>query len=189
MRKTRKNMQKGRRGFQGLTVLELMIILAAIGIVILVAVPGSDILLKNYRMKQASSSIISGLELARTEASARSSAVVLCPSSNGHTCRKDANWNYGWLVFSDGNGNGTVQEIELIRSFKAPSQSIEILASGAVQNRAAFTATGLITDDHARSGEFQICLRDSNAAATEIKIDTDGWVQQLPNGDSGCPNI
>lgn len=189
MRKTKRNMHGSRRGIQGLTVLELMIVLAAIGIVVLVAVPGSDILLKQYRMKQASSSIISGLELARTEASARSSAVVLCPSSNGHTCRKDANWNYGWLVFSDGNRNGTVQDIELIQSFRAPSESITIVASGAVQNRAGFTATGLIPDDEARSGEFQICLKDSNASATEIKIDTDGWVRQIPKSDSGCSNI
>lgn len=186
MQFTKRADRSGRRGNDGLTVLELLIGLAAVGIVVLVAVPGSDMLMDNWRMKKASSSIITGLELARSEASARSASVVLCPSSNGHTCRHDANWNHGWLVFSDGNGNGTVQDIELIRSFTAPSEEIVIQASGAVQNHAVFTATGLNPDDGARSGRFQICLRHSADKATEVEIDADGWVQKVPGSGSSC---
>lgn len=170
----------------GLTVLELLIGLAAVGIVVLVAVPGTGMLMDNWRMKKATGSIITGLELARSEASARSASVVLCPSSNGHTCRHDANWNHGWLVFSDGNGNGTVQGIELIRSFTAPSEEIVIQASGAVLNHAVFTANGLNPDQGAHSGRFQICLRHSADAVTEVEIDADGWVQKIPNPGISC---
>jgi len=171
---------------RGLTVLELLITLAAIGIVVLVAVPGSDILLEKYRLKSASSSMMAGLEMARTEATARSSMVVLCPSSNGHTCRKDGDWNHGWLVFSDGNGNGTVEDIELISSFAAPNPKIRIDADGAVQKRAAFTTTGLVGNNDALSGQFQICLRESDATATLVSVDTDGWVQKIPARDISC---
>lgn len=163
--------------------------IAAIAIIILVAVPGSDILLNKYRMKHASGSIISGLQLARSEASVRGSSVVLCPSSNGHTCRKDANWNHGWIVFSDGNGNGTVQEIELIRTFKAPSQEIAITAIGAVEKMAAFTAMGLRPDKQEISGRFQICLKQSDAPATAVEIDAEGWVLQVPNTNPSCSAV
>jgi type IV fimbrial biogenesis protein FimT len=165
----------------------MMIVLAAIGVVVLVAVPGSNLFIDKYRMKVASASIITGLELARSEASARSGTVVLCPSSNGHTCRSDSDWSFGWLVFSDGNGNGTVQDIELIKAFGAPSQKIHIKADGAVQNRAAFTATGLNPDNNAQSGQFQICPQDSEKTATLVTVDPDGWVQKIPTRNSHCP--
>jgi type IV fimbrial biogenesis protein FimT len=181
--------RSGRRGNHGLTVLELLIVVAAVAIVVSFAVPGSNMLLDKYRMKHAYSSIVSGLELARSEASARNSTVVLCPSSNGHTCRKDANWNYGWLVFSDGNGNGTVQDIELIRSFEAPSQEITILAIGAVENRAAFTTMGLSPYQKAHSGRFHICLKESDAPASAVEIDADGWVTRVPNNELSCSNV
>ncbi len=180
---------KTRRGQTlGLTVLELLITLAAIGIVVLIAVPGSDMLLEKYRLKSASSSMITGLELARMEAGTRGSTVILCPSSNGNTCRKDDNWNYGWLVFSDGNGNGKVEEIELIRSFEAPNEHIRIDAEGAVQQRAAFTATGLIGFNEAMSGQFRICLSNSRAPATVVGVDEDGWVHEVPAQDNFCVN-
>jgi len=164
----------------------MMIILAAIGVVVLVAVPGSTFLIEKYRMKVASASIITGLELARSEASARSSTVVLCPSSNGHTCRNDSDWSFGWLVFSDANGNGTVEDIELIRAFEAPSQKIHITAGGAVQNRAAFTAAGLNPDNNARFGQFQLCPEEAEKTATLVTVDTDGWVQKLPARNARC---
>jgi Tfp pilus assembly protein FimT len=177
---------KRRELTQGLTVLELLISLAAIGIVVLIAVPGSDVLLEKQRLKSASSSMMTAIELARTEAGARSSMVIMCPSSNGHTCRNDGDWNHGWLVFSDGNGNGTVEDIELISSFAAPNQEIRINADGAVQQRAAFTLNGLVGNDGALSGQFQICLRKSNALATLVSIDADGWVQKMPTRGLSC---
>jgi type IV fimbrial biogenesis protein FimT len=164
-----------------------MIGLAAIGIVVLIAVPGSTLLLNKYRMKVTADTIVTGLELARSEAKARSAEVILCPSSNGHTCRKDSDWSYGWLVFSDGNHNGRVEDIELIQVFDAPSEKIHISTDGALKNQAAFTATGLVADNGAESGEFQICLRDTKFAAALVKVDADGWVQNIPPRDKACP--
>jgi len=172
---------------RGLTVLEMMIVLAAIAVVFVVAVPGSTLLLDKYHMKVASASIVTGLELARSEASARSSTVILCPSSNGHTCRSDSDWSFGWLVFSDGNGDGDVQDIELIKAFDPPNQDIHIQAEGAVHNRAAFTTTGLNPDNKAQSGQFQICPGDSAETATLVTVDSDGWVQKIPSRNSHCP--
>jgi type IV fimbrial biogenesis protein FimT len=170
----------------GLTVLELMIVLAAIGIIVLVAVPGSPVLLDRYRLKVTTDSFMTALELSRAEANARGIAVVLCPSSNGHTCRRDGDWSHGWLVFTDGNSNGTVQDIELIQAFEASSPKIVIMANGAVQERASFTATGLIPDNGTDSGQFRICLRDSNATVTLVQVDVDGWVQKIPARDEIC---
>ena len=171
---------------KGFTILELLITLSAIAIIVLVTVPGSKVLLEKYRLKTASGQLFSGLELARAEAQQRSSTVMMCPSSNGHSCRRDGDWSLGWLVYTDGNGNGTVQDIELIRSFKAPNQQVRIKAEGAVENRAAFTATGLVRENGAQTGKFQICLYGSDSEPRIVSVDAEGWIQALPNGGEVC---
>ena len=177
---------KQRHKTLGLTVLEILIILAAIVVVVLVAVPGSDILLEKYRLNTAYSKLLNGLELAKAEAQIRGSTVIMCPSSNGHSCRIDQNWNHGWLVFTDGNGDGTVQDIELIRAFDAPSDKIRVVAIGAVEVAASFTVTGLVKQNGTQSGLFRICLRESDAPPMVVNVDEDGWAHQVPSGEEGC---
>ncbi|MBT8048167.1 MAG: hypothetical protein HKN57_14630 [Xanthomonadales bacterium] len=173
-------------GLLGLTVLEMIIILAAIAIVITIAVPGSNVLLAKYHLKSASGEIFTALQLAQAEAAARSSTVVVCPSSNGQSCRKDGNWNLGWLVFSDGNGNGQPDEIERIRSFDAPKQDVQVTAMGAVKTRAAFTLTGLVADHDESSGQFEICLKESDSRPNLIKVAEDGWLENAPARSGVC---
>lgn len=175
-----------RRSFLGLTVLEMIIILAAIAVVITVSVPGSSKLLAKYQLNSASEAMVSGLELAQAEAAARSSTVVVCPSSNGRSCRRDGNWNLGWLVFSDGNGNGVAEDIEMIKAFDAPEHDIQITATGAVKSQAAFTMTGLVPDHDESTGEFRICLANSNRSAKRVQISEDGWLQQNSAEAGAC---
>ena len=52
----------------GLTVVELLIILAAIAIVVMISVPGSTVVLEHYRLKAASSNLVESLNLAKQEA-------------------------------------------------------------------------------------------------------------------------
>ena len=165
---------------QGMTVIELLIILAAVAIVVLISVPGSTMVMEHYRLKSISSDLVGGLNLAKGEALRRNSTVRVCPSSNGRFCRTDGNWNHGWLVYSDGNADGTVQEIEFIEAFNSPGDKVWIIASGAVENIASFTLAGLVPENEYQSGEFHICHKGAEARAKTISIDQDGWVEASP---------
>jgi len=170
-------------GSAGLSVIEVLILLAVLAVVVLIAVPGSSMLLESYRLKSTSSELVDGLNLARSEAIRRASTVRVCPSSNGRFCREDGRWNEGWLVFSDGNGDGVVQEIELLQSFEGPDPHVHILANGAARNSAAFTMSGLVGDEGVREGEFVICHEGDGEDSRTIAIDADGWVSvsSMPN--------
>ncbi|MGD8359195.1 MAG: GspH/FimT family protein [Lysobacterales bacterium] len=170
----------------GLTVIELLLILAALAVVVLVSVPGASMLMEHYYLKSASGNLVSGLNLARSEAARRSSIVRMCPSSNGRFCRSDGDWAYGWLVYTDGNADGTVQDIELIQAFKAPGEKVRIVARGAVEHAASFTLSGLIADQEAPTGEFDVCLPGSDTGSRTIMIDSDGWVQLIPDDRNRC---
>jgi len=172
----------------GLTVVELLIILAAIAIVVMISVPGSTMVLEHFRLKAASSDLVSSLTLAKEEALMRNSTVKICPSSNGRFCRTDGNWNHGWLVYSDGNNDGTVQEIELVKAFSAPSQKVRIVATGAVENTASFTLAGLMPANDVQDGDFHVCHEGLDSRAKVVSIDAEGWVQvsRTESGSGVC---
>ena len=169
---------------EGMTVVELLIIVAALAVVILIAVPGSSMLIENHRLKSASTALVEGLNLARGEALRRGSTVRVCPSNNGRFCRSDGDWTQGWLVYTDGNGDGTVQEIEMIRAFEAPNENLRVVARGAAASGVAFTVAGLTPSNGSNEAEIVLCHAGSNADSRTILIDAEGWVslQSTPAG-------
>jgi len=172
----------------GLTVVELLIILASIAIVVMISVPGSTVVLEHYRLKAASSNLVDSLNLAKEEAMMRNSTVKVCPSSNGRFCRTDGNWSHGWLVYSDGNGDGTVQEIEFVEAFEGPSQKVRIVGTGAVESIASFTLAGLSPTNDMKNGEFHVCHEGLGSRSKVVSIDSEGWVQvsRTESGDGVC---
>jgi type IV fimbrial biogenesis protein FimT len=173
-----------RRREGGITVIELLIGVSALALILMFVLPGSGAVLDRWHIHSAASQLQTGLMLARTESEARSSIVRLCPSSNGHTCRSDGNWNLGWLVYTDGNADGRVQDIERLRTFKAPASRVRIYANGAINGDASFTATGLKSDE--QEGRFLICARDSNAPPRAVRVDAEGWVTPVPADNEAC---
>lgn len=171
---------------QGLSAIELMILIAVAGLIFIVSVPGSSWLLERSRINSASENLLTALNIAQKEAQARNSTARVCPSSNGRTCRRDNNWSLGWLVFSDGNADGEVQEIELLEVFEAPHEPIEIIASGAVRTAVSFTVAGLVDTENARDGQFVLCYPGSRLGARIVVVNADGWVYLKPERSSAC---
>jgi type IV fimbrial biogenesis protein FimT len=179
---------QGKPTARGMTVVELLIIVSALAVVILLAVPGSSMLIENYRLKSTSSNLVEGLNLARGEALRRGSTVRVCPSSDGRLCRSDGDWAQGWLVYTDGNGDGVVQDIELIRAFEGPNEHVRIVSRGAAETGAAFTVAGLVPANGSDSGEFVVCHAGSSREARSILVDYEGWVSLASDPAGACGN-
>ena len=171
---------------RGITAIEVLIGIAVLTIVALLAIPLSSTLVERHHLKAASSNLVDGIYLAKREAEIRASTVRVCPSDDGRFCRMDGDWSRGWLVFSDGNADGVVQEIELIEAFEAPGGHLRIVASGAAQNAAAFNSAGLVRDNGSASGEFVLCSGDSKSGSRVIVIQSDGWVTMESTNDRAC---
>jgi type IV fimbrial biogenesis protein FimT len=170
----------------GMTVVELLIIVAALAVVILLAVPGSSMLVEHYRLKAASSNLVEGLNLARGEALRRGSTVRVCPSSNGRFCRSDGDWAQGWLVYTDGNGDSVVQDIELIQAYEGPNENVRVISKGAAGSGVSFTVAGLVPANGSDSGEFVLCHAGSKREAKTILVDAEGWVSLSSDSPAAC---
>ena len=75
-----------------MTAIELLILVAGVGLLVLISVPGSSMLMERYRLNAVSTELARGLSLARSEAIKRGSTIRLCPSANGRVCGSSPSW-------------------------------------------------------------------------------------------------
>lgn len=83
----------------GLTLVEMLIVIAVMAILATVATPNVTALLYDSSRTAAANSFIHATFLARSEAIKRNDVVTLCKSSDGQTCSRSVDWNAGWIVF------------------------------------------------------------------------------------------
>ena len=105
-------MKKAQAGF---TLLELMVVLAVVGILMAVAIPAMGDFIRNGRITAAANDVMAALHFTRSEAIKRRLPVTLCTSTNAldadntandaATC-EDSEVITGWIVFVDLNQDG-----------------------------------------------------------------------------------
>ena len=89
----------------GVTMIELMIVIAIAAIRAAIAAPSFNDFIENTRLTSAMSQLTSDLNRARSEAIKRNSWVLACARSSNTAC--GTNWGNGWLVCQDSSNDGT----------------------------------------------------------------------------------
>jgi len=97
-----KNICKFSSGF---TLVELVIVIAVFGIMTSMAAPSFMNMMRDNRTITQTNELVGSLHLARSEAARRGVQVTI--RSNSVT---DNNWDQGWTVFTDWDGNGTFND-------------------------------------------------------------------------------
>ena len=98
----------------GLTALELLVSLAVLGILVSIAVPTYRNFVLEQRIRAASNALHLDLLAARSEAVQRNTQVVACPGRPSNGCAASNDWDGGWMVFRDANGDRDLQHGEAI---------------------------------------------------------------------------
>lgn len=179
----------------GFTLIELMVTIALAAIILTQAVPSFNALVQNNRLISQKNEFISALNLARSEALKRGVRVTVCASTDRTSC-DTTNWEKGWIIFSDRNGDVTLDagtgaclatEDCLIRVSTGLGDSNTLLArkSGAAADTGyiQFTPRGAV--DAATT--FTFCDKRGDEYARATNINTLG--RAISASDSGADGI
>ncbi|WPL12169.1 MULTISPECIES: GspH/FimT family pseudopilin [Thiorhodovibrio] len=90
---------------RGTTLLELLVTLSIAVILMSIAVPSFQNLIRTNRIASVTNEMVRALHLARSEAVNRGVSVSICKSDNPGAptpaCDENAAWDDGWLIFED----------------------------------------------------------------------------------------
>ena len=90
---------------RGVTLMELMVAIAIVGITLSLALPSFNESMQRNRIAGQTNDLMGALSLARMEAVRSNRPARVCASSDQATC--GASWADGWIVLADPDGNGT----------------------------------------------------------------------------------
>jgi type IV fimbrial biogenesis protein FimT len=159
--KNRKNKTKG------FTLLELMMVLAVVGIVMAMGAPSFNKLIEKNTVKKASSDLTMTMLLARSEAVKRNQTVLVEPL-NG-------TWTDGWSVSSGVEVISTFDTAEGV-NIDGPL-SVTFAGNGRIQELNVITRFGL---KHTGSDAALRCLYLSASGKSKVLVDKDN--------DDNCAN-
>ncbi len=113
----------------GFTVLECLIVISILAILIIQGVPALQDFGQRQRMSAAMHALHSHLAMARNDAVRFSVETVACPGNKLMGCRQDSNWDEGWMVFADLNGDRLYQTNERLLATEPGLEQIMIRSS------------------------------------------------------------
>jgi len=197
----------------GFTLIELIVLLAIVGIVTVLAIPGLQNYTRLNRTASQTNELVTAMQLARSEAVKRNVPVFVCASSSAITPAPQCdsvNWQDGWLVFADPNSNALDGAGAFTGTVPAANDAI-LAKSGGLRGGTNIRSLNFAHNNYVRfnssgradsTGSFVFCDSDRDvkqARAINISLtgllslaqDTDttkNYIVNLPDGtDVTCP--
>lgn len=157
-----------RRSGRGFTLLELMIVMAIVGVLASFAVPSMRNMVLTARLRTSASDLYSTLVLARAEAIKRNANIVITPVAS--------DWRNGWNVTSGATVLKT-QDALLPALDSLGGTAITYRGNGRVTGAAATFVFAFTTDYPSLAAR---CVRIEANGRPNVTVDTDG------NAANGC---
>jgi type IV fimbrial biogenesis protein FimT len=104
--------------------------------------------------------------------------VTVCKSTDGSTCNAGADWEDGWLIFSDTNSNGALNvDEQLLRVYPQLKAGFIIDEGGNFANWVAFKPTGAAQGSGGTTDTYALCYDAELDTSRAISISFSGSVQ------------
>ena len=170
------NMQLNRTKSNGLTFIELIIVLAVLAILLSWAMPSVRGSLARNQMLGQANELAGALALARSEAITRGLQAGVCASSDGVQCSGAAtDWASNYIIFVDqDNGSDFDGGEPMLKSFRGHAEVTQSTAASAFFfNASGFSTTNAVATIevcHENSEEHAVCRAVSISPSGTIGI-------------------
>lgn len=167
-----------KRSLRGFTLVELVAVIAILGILLGVAVPWVGTFADSLRLTLQANAYLSALHLTRSEAIKRNSRMTVCKSADGLSCTEGGGWQQGWIVFHDPNHNAAKDDAEvMVHQSPALPTSFQLVGNSNVAKYVSFDATGgtRLASGAFQAGTLTLCRQSaSSGEARQIVISSAG---------------
>jgi type IV fimbrial biogenesis protein FimT len=128
----------------GYTLLELIMALGILGITTGLAAPSFISMISDNRISSGASDFASAMQFSKAEAAARVNPVTICKkNTDGDGCIASGDWQQGWIVFSDLNGDAAVSAGDtILMNHDSLNSTITFGGSAGVTNSITYRPSG-----------------------------------------------
>jgi len=121
-------------GMVGFTSIELVVTTAVLAVLTALALPSFTTIIDTWHVRQTVENLQSTLYYARSEAIRRGGKIVIQKvenNTNGCTTAEDKNdWDCGWFICEDSNGNGKCAATEPVLKIINSPQGVQVSRTG-----------------------------------------------------------
>lgn len=137
----------------GASLVEGMVVIAISSIFLSIGLPNFTRFIHSSKTSRIGSDLIVDIWYTRSEAVKLNAYVMLCASTDGVMCSDAGDWNQGWLLFADHNGNAVRDELEpVLRSHPAVDADWVVKGNSPVRRYVRYGPNG---ETSAINGAFQ----------------------------------
>lgn len=162
-----------RHHHSGFTLIELMIVMAVAGALLVVAVPAFNNSLLRNSINAETSRIVSSLNYARSEAVARGSVVTMSHKGAAN------DWSDGWRTYTDAEAGGNTAYTNgvdvLLKDVAGASAKLTVISTATATPQMSFRPNGML-NPAGITVSIAICAADNSVQGRLISINVVGRV-------------